>query len=48
MNEAVDLKQPAGVEFVLRLCETADGLVEGFRPGVAEKLGRGKLPLSTP
>lgn len=38
---AVDLKDPAGVEFVLRLCETADGLVEGFRPGVTEKLGLG-------
>jgi alpha-methylacyl-CoA racemase len=38
---SVDLKDPAGVEFVLRLCETADGLVEGFRPGVTEKLGLG-------
>ena len=38
---AVDLKDPAGVEFVLRLCDTADGLVEGFRPGVTEKLGLG-------
>ena len=38
---AVDLKQPAGVETVLRLCETADGLFEGFRPGVTERLGLG-------
>ena len=38
---AVDLKQPAGVETVLRLVETADGLFEGFRPGVTERLGLG-------
>lgn len=37
----VDLKQPAGVEVVLRLLETADVLVEGFRPGVLERLGLG-------
>lgn len=37
----VDLKQPQGVEVVLRLVEGADALVEGFRPGVAEKLGIG-------
>lgn len=37
----VDLKNPNGVETVLRLVETADGLVEGFRPGVAERLGIG-------
>lgn len=35
----VNLKTPAGVETVLRLCEKADGLFEGFRPGVAERLG---------
>jgi alpha-methylacyl-CoA racemase len=34
----VDLKQPDGVETVLRLVERADALVEGFRPGVAERL----------
>jgi alpha-methylacyl-CoA racemase len=34
----VDLKQPEGVETVLRLVERADALVEGFRPGVAERL----------
>ncbi len=38
---AVDLKNPAGVELVLRLVEQADGLMEGFRPGVAERLGIG-------
>jgi alpha-methylacyl-CoA racemase len=38
---AVDLKHPQGVETVLRLVEAADGLIEGFRPGVAERLGIG-------
>ena len=38
---AVDLKNPEGVELVLRLVEHADGLMEGFRPGVAERLGLG-------
>jgi len=38
---AVDLKSPAGVEFVLQLCESADALFEGFRPGVMERLGLG-------
>jgi len=38
---AVDLKQPDGVAAVLRLVEKADGLVEGFRPGVMERLGLG-------
>jgi alpha-methylacyl-CoA racemase len=37
----VDLKNPEGVETVLRLIETADGLIEGFRPGVMERLGLG-------
>ena len=40
-NLAVDLKSPEGIETVLKLCETADGLFEGFRPGVAERLGIG-------
>jgi alpha-methylacyl-CoA racemase len=38
---AVDLKHPDGVETVLRLAERADVLTEGFRPGVAERLGIG-------
>ena len=38
---SVDLKNPDGVEAVLRLVEQADALVEGFRPGVAERLGLG-------
>ena len=37
----VDLKHPDGVATVLRLCETADVIIEGFRPGVAERLGVG-------
>lgn len=36
---AVDLKKPEGVETVLQLVEQADGLLEGFRPGVMERLG---------
>lgn len=38
---ALNLKDPRGVEAVLKLCENADALIEGFRPGVAEKLGIG-------
>ena len=38
---AVDLKTPAGVELVLRLISDADALIEGFRPGVTERLGLG-------
>ncbi|MYD42480.1 MAG: CoA transferase [Gammaproteobacteria bacterium] len=38
---AVDLKQPEGAEVVLKLCESADGIFEGFRPGVTERLGVG-------
>jgi alpha-methylacyl-CoA racemase len=37
----VDLKRPKGIDTVLRLCERADGLFEGFRPGVMERLGLG-------
>ncbi|HCY05516.1 MAG TPA: carnitine dehydratase, partial [Gammaproteobacteria bacterium] len=38
---AVDLKHPEGVETVLKLVESADVLLEGFRPGVTERLGLG-------
>ncbi len=38
---AVNLKTPEGVETVLRMVERADGIFEGYRPGVAEKLGIG-------
>ena len=38
---AVDLKTADGAEVVLRLVDSADALVEGFRPGVAERLGVG-------
>jgi alpha-methylacyl-CoA racemase len=38
---AVDLKHPRGADTVLRLVERADALIEGFRPGVAERLGIG-------
>jgi alpha-methylacyl-CoA racemase len=37
----VDLRHPRGQELVLRLVERADILVEGYRPGVAERLGVG-------
>src|SRR5580700_6348161 len=40
-NIAVDLKNPAAVAAVLRLIDRADALIEGFRPGVMERLGLG-------
>ena len=40
-SAAVDLKNPAGRETVLRMVERADVLVEGQRPGVTERLGLG-------
>lgn len=38
---ALDLKKPEAVELVLRLVGQADALIEGFRPGVTERLGLG-------
>ena len=40
-NIAIDLKNPAGVETLLTLVEGADAIIEGFRPGVMERLGIG-------
>ncbi len=37
----IDLKRPEGVDVALALIEGADGLIEGYRPGVAERLGIG-------
>jgi len=37
----LDLKSPEGVELVLKLVESADVILEGFRPGVMERLGVG-------
>jgi alpha-methylacyl-CoA racemase len=38
---AIDLKNPQGVATVLRLVDEADALLEGFRPGVTERMGLG-------
>jgi len=38
---ALDLKKPEAVETVLKLVENADVIMEGFRPGVMERLGLG-------
>lgn len=40
-NIAIDLKNPQGVETLLQLIEKADAVIEGFRPGVMERLGIG-------
>jgi alpha-methylacyl-CoA racemase len=37
----LDVRRPGGAEAVLRLCATANAVIEGFRPGVAERLGIG-------
>jgi alpha-methylacyl-CoA racemase len=41
LSIALNLKVPEGVDVVLRLCEHSDVLIEGFRPGVMERLGVG-------
>jgi alpha-methylacyl-CoA racemase len=38
---ALDLKDPRAIEMVLTLLTQADALIEGFRPGVTERLGLG-------
>src|SRR3546814_12712261 len=38
---ALDLKDDRGFDLARRLCASADGLIEGFRPGVMERLGLG-------
>ncbi len=43
---AVDLKSDAGRALILELCEQADVLIEGFRPGVTERLGLGPLDVA--
>lgn len=42
---ALDLKSPDGLAAMLALVDTADVLVEGFRPGVMEKLGLGETDM---
>jgi crotonobetainyl-CoA:carnitine CoA-transferase CaiB-like acyl-CoA transferase len=37
----LDLKKPAAVQLVLRLAKEGDAMIEGFRPGVMERLGLG-------
>jgi alpha-methylacyl-CoA racemase len=38
---ALDLKKPESIALVLRLIDDSDALIEGFRPGVMERLGLG-------
>ncbi len=46
-SAVLDLKTPAGHEAFLRMAAKADVVVEGFRPGVMDKLGIGYAALST-
>ena len=41
----LDMKQPGGIEVVRDLCKSADGIIEGYRPGVMERLGLGPTVL---
>jgi alpha-methylacyl-CoA racemase len=41
VNVGLDLKKPGGVQALLRLLDSADALLEGYRPGVMERLGVG-------
>ena len=43
----IDLKQAAGVDTFMRLASTADVILEGFRPGVVDKLGIGYTAVAT-
>jgi alpha-methylacyl-CoA racemase len=38
---ALDMKKPEAVAIARELCRTADGIIEGYRPGVMERLGLG-------
>jgi alpha-methylacyl-CoA racemase len=39
----LDLKNPEAARVVIRMCRHVDGLIEGFRPGVMERLGLGPI-----
>ncbi|XP_033120729.1 alpha-methylacyl-CoA racemase-like [Anneissia japonica] len=41
LSVALNLKKPAGVEVLHKMCKTADVLIEPYRPGVMEKMGLG-------
>lgn len=41
MAIGIELKSPEGAALALDLCRGADGIIEGFRPGVMERLGLG-------